>query len=117
MLSLVIIARDYISECLGSIFNQTLKYYKTIVVDGGSTDATKDIVLSYSGDVIKYFSQENTGPSAARNRGISNASGHYNAFLDADDTWLPKRLASQLAVLAADNDMAFSFSDYFISMC
>lgn len=89
---------QYIGESVDSALNQTLKASEVIVVDDGSTDNTKEILSRYDGK-IRYIYQNNRGPSAARNRGIKEAAGRYIAFLDADDTWLPKKLELQARFL------------------
>lgn len=75
----------YINKCLDSLINQTLKDIEIIVVDDGSTDKTKDIILGYNDSRIKYHYQENSGQSVARNNGQKLAKGDYVAFLDSDD--------------------------------
>jgi glycosyltransferase involved in cell wall biosynthesis len=68
-----------------------------IVVDDGSTDGTADAVRSLSG--VQYEYQENRGPGAARNRGLSLATGDAIAFCDADDQWTGDKLAIQIPLL------------------
>ena len=74
---------------------------EVIVVDDGSTDATPAILASF-GERITVFTQENEGPAVATNRAIAQARGRYVSLLDADDLWLPDKLARQLAILAAN---------------
>lgn len=71
-----------------SILNQGLKDYEIIIVDDCSKDETAQVVgeLAKENDVIRYFKQEkNSGPGAARNRGISEARGEFIEFVDGDD--------------------------------
>ena len=70
------------------------------MVDDGSADETPAVIASY-GDRVRFYRQENSGPGAARNLGIQNASGEYVAFLDSDDLWFPWTLASYQAVIEA----------------
>ncbi|MGC1456589.1 MAG: glycosyltransferase family A protein [Nitrospirota bacterium] len=77
----------FIRRSLDSVLMQTIKDYEVIVVDDGSTDDGPEIVAGYGDRRIRLIRQENRGVSAARNAGIKAASGHYIAFLDADDTW------------------------------
>lgn len=105
----------YIEEALRSVRAQTTPAEQVIVVDDGSTDATARIVAAFSD--VEYFQQEKSGPGAARNLGISHASGDYIALLDADDLWLPRKLELQLAA-SKDNPQAqlfFGLTEQFIS--
>lgn len=85
---------------LNSILAQTYKDFEVIVVDDGSTDSTGAVLKPYlERPNFKYIFQENKKQAAARNRGISEASGKYIAFLDSDDFWYPKKLELQLRIL------------------
>lgn len=81
-------AEKYISECIESIINQTYCNLEIILVDDGSTDASKKICDSYAklDKRIKVFHNENRGVSYTRNFGIINSNGKYIIFVDADDT-------------------------------
>jgi glycosyltransferase involved in cell wall biosynthesis len=74
---------------------------EVIVVDDGSTDETGAILASF-GDAITVLHQRNEGPAVATNRAIARARGRYVSLLDADDLWLPDKLARQLALLDAN---------------
>lgn len=77
----------YIENCLKSIVAQTYKNLEILCIDDGSTDGSADIIKSMAeNDLrIKYVYQENTGVSAARNRGMNEATGEYLMFVDGDD--------------------------------
>ncbi len=77
----------YIAETIKSLQAQSFKDFEVIIVNDGSTDNTQQIIESFDDDRIKSFVQENAGVSAARNRGIKEASGEYVCFLDADDLY------------------------------
>lgn len=87
-------AELYIKEALESVLGQTYQEFEIIVIDDGSTDNQKEIIstLMEKDDRIKYFYQENSGVSIARNHGILLSKGDYLAFLDADDVWYPNNL-------------------------
>ena len=91
-------SQDFILDAIHSIQNQTHPVDEIIVIDDGSTDSTQQIIQSQTSD-IKYISQENQGPSAARNTGIKVAQGDWIAFLDADDQWMPDKIEKQLLAL------------------
>jgi glycosyltransferase involved in cell wall biosynthesis len=84
-----------IGEAVDSVLAQDYRDFELIVVDDGSADNTSQVLDAYRG-TIKVFRQENKGVSAARNRGIAEASGRFIAFLDSDDLWLPQKLSTQV---------------------
>ena len=90
----------YLSEALDSILAQTFPVAELILVDDGSTDATAVVAAGYS-HRVRYIRQDNKGPGSARNAGLAVATGEFISFLDADDTWLPEKLARQIAALEA----------------
>lgn len=95
-------AARYLSAAINSVLTQTYADWEIIVIDDGSTDGTSSVVRSYSpklGAQLRYVYQANRGVSAARNRGIREARGEFVAILDADDVWLPARLARGVAVM------------------
>lgn len=78
---------DYLEECLDSLCNQSFASIEIICVDDGSSDESSVILDNYArkdSRVIVYH-RENSGVSAARNYGISRASGRYILFVDSDD--------------------------------
>lgn len=92
-------AADHLRETLSSIYNQTYKSIEIIAVDDGSSDDSIDIARSFDGRVI-LVQQPNSGPAAARNRGVAEAKGEWIAFLDADDLWVPEKLEKQLHAMS-----------------
>jgi glycosyltransferase involved in cell wall biosynthesis len=95
---------DYVTRAIESILAQTYKHYEIIVVDDGSTDASRAVLEPYM-ERITYIWQENAGPGAARNRGIRESSGQYLAFLDADDYWLEEYLENTVSFLERHLDV------------
>ncbi|HYG55797.1 MAG TPA: glycosyltransferase family 2 protein [Burkholderiales bacterium] len=81
-----------------SVRRQTWRDWELIVVDDGSRDGTAELAqeLARLEGRLRLIRQPNRGVSAARNAGIEAARGRYLAFLDADDLWLPRKLARQL---------------------
>lgn len=86
-----------VERALRSIIEQSLTPGEIIVVDDGSTDGSRAIVERIIAENpeagIRLITQQNSGVSAARNRGIAEAKGEYIALLDADDAWLTGYLA------------------------
>ncbi len=75
---------ELLKRCLNSFKNQSNKDFEIIVVDDGSKDNTLAVLKEFKSKKIKYFSQENRGPSAARNLAYSKSKGRYIAYIDAD---------------------------------
>ena len=82
-------------EAVRSALAQTWTDCEVIVIDDGSTDSTGRDLSAFEGR-IRYIRTENGGVSAARNRGIREATGDWIAFLDSDDTWNPDKLRLQM---------------------
>lgn len=82
-----------------------------LLVDDGSTDDTARVAAAASGNDLHYIWQPNAGPAAARNRGLEASRGEWVAFLDADDEWLPQKLALQFEGLHAHPDAGFCYGD------
>jgi glycosyltransferase involved in cell wall biosynthesis len=93
---------QYLKCSIESVLNQTYKNIELIVVDDGSTDNSVEIALSY-GEKLVLICQENSGVSAARNKGLANTSGTYVCFLDSDDSWEPEKVESQIALFNQPN--------------
>jgi len=87
---------SFLLEALSSVFAQTFQNYKIVVVDDGSTDATRDVLSPYK-DRLQYIWKENGGEARARNRGIREARSRFIAFLDHDDLWEPTFLETTIA--------------------
>lgn len=96
-------AARHIEVAVSSVLAQTFTDFEVIVINDGSLD-TEQLVRALQPYLsrITYLTQENRGPSAARNLGIRHARGEWLAFLDSDDAWLAHYLAEQLKFLARD---------------
>lgn len=84
---------DQVKRAIDSVLAQTFSDYELIVVDDGSTDLTPGIESLYNGR-LRYIRQTNRGVSAARNSGIRHSQAAHITFLDSDDEWNPRKLAS-----------------------
>ena len=94
----------HLREALESALAQTHRDVEIVVVDDGSTDDSATIAEGYAPRVC-CIRQDNAGPSAARNRALAVATGEFVALLDADDRYGPTKLARQVALLRAREDV------------
>lgn len=86
---------------------------EVIVVDDGSTDGSAQ-ALRQSGLPITVIKQANQGVAVARNAGIEHARGRWVAFIDADDIWLPGKLAAQRRLLAANPGARMAYTAWHV---
>jgi glycosyltransferase involved in cell wall biosynthesis len=100
----------YIGRTLATVFCQTYTDYEVIVADDGSTDDTRTVLAPWDGR-IRYFYQANRGVAAARNLALSNASGEFIAYVDADDMWYPQKLERQVHFLDRHRECGIVHSD------
>lgn len=100
----------YVEECIISLINQTYKNIEVILIDGGSTDKTPEICHEYEKEYenIRVVHKENEGVSAARNRGIEEATGDYILFVDGDD-WIENNTIEALVWLEEENESDIAF--------
>ncbi|MCX6122122.1 MAG: glycosyltransferase family 2 protein [Ignavibacteriales bacterium] len=76
---------DTIISCMDSVMGQTYKNIEYIVIDGGSTDGTIDILRKYNGNISQWISEPDNGVYYAMNKGVKMATGDIIGFLNADD--------------------------------
>lgn len=90
---------NYLEGALSMLMAQTLRPDEIVIVDDGSDvenrRAAEQIIASFP--LARLVSQQNAGPGAARNRGVSVSSGELVAFLDVDDDWAEAKLEKQVA--------------------
>ncbi|WCG37235.1 glycosyltransferase [Aerococcus urinaeequi] len=89
---------NYLEKSIQSILNQNFPYWELIVVNDGSTDSSKEILIDFSSrfEEIIYLEQENLGSGIARQNGLDIASGDYICFVDPDDFLGEKAFVSNL---------------------
>lgn len=83
---------SYLEECLASVHHQSYPALEHIVVDGGSTDASKAIVEARTSQLAWWCSEKDSGQSDAINKGLSHATGEVLGWLNSDDALLPNAL-------------------------
>ncbi len=102
----------FLAEAIESVLAQSFTDWELLLVDDGSTDGSARIARDYARShsvrirTTSHLLRRNRGMSASRNRGVRLARGEFVTFLDADDVWLPGKLASQVEALAAHPEAA-----------
>ena len=100
-------SKEFLSQAIESILNQTLKNFEFLIIDDGSTDPQiNETILSYNDKRIKYLYKENSGVADSLNFGIKQAKGEYIARMDADDISLPERFEKQIAFLQSHPEVS-----------
>ena len=98
-------SQDTLTECLDSIFYQSLQDFELIAVNDFSTDKSVEIIRSYNDPRIRVIENKNKGIVPALNTGLSCCNSNYVARMDADDVMYAERLEKQYEVLNGDSDI------------
>ncbi len=105
----------FVRESISSVMNQSYPNMQIIVVDDASTDNTKKKIIQLLEENPNKFqievNKENSGSSFSRNVGLLQAKGKYVCFLDADDLYLPNKIATQVNVMEEKTGFTFSYHD------
>jgi glycosyltransferase involved in cell wall biosynthesis len=94
-----------IKDCIESVLRQDYPFIEHIIIDGGSTDGTIDVLREYEDRIALWISEPDRGVYDAWNKGLHLAHGEWIAFLGTDDEYLPGAIAAYMA-LAKDNPAA-----------
>lgn len=103
---------SFLPAAFAAIRSQRVPSWELLVVDDGSTDATREVVAQLSASMphpVRYTQQANQGAYGARNTGVAMATGEYVAFYDSDDIWLPEHLESCVGALDANPDVDWTY--------
>lgn len=108
-------AAPFLREAIESILSQTFRDFEFLIINDGSTDQSREIILSFSDSRIRLLDNPgNIGLIATLNRGIREARGKYIVRMDADDISLTSRLEKQVGAMKSDPGIAVlaSFVDF-----
>jgi glycosyltransferase involved in cell wall biosynthesis len=83
---------QFIEQAIQSVINQSYKNYELIIIDGGSSDNTVDIIRKYDMHITYWVSEKDNGQSDAFNKGFKKSSGEFFFWLNADDVIMPGSL-------------------------
>lgn len=99
--------RDCVGKAIQSVVAQEYPCVELIVIDGGSTDGSQEIVLDYGERITFFLSEKDTGIYDAMNKGIDKATGDWLFFLGSDDTLEPGVLKGIAAYLSASKTLIY----------
>ncbi|WP_460796773.1 glycosyltransferase [Microbacterium sp. GXF0217] len=101
---------EIVGNAIESVLTQTHEALELIVIDDGSTDATRDVVAEYArlDRRVHLVAGPHAGVGASRNSGLQHASGEFIAFLDSDNTWTKRFVELSVAALDASPNVVAS---------
>jgi glycosyltransferase involved in cell wall biosynthesis len=107
---------EFISHAIQSSLDQNYPAVKTLIIDDGSTDDTREVCFAFQKerpDQFDYVRQENRGCASARNRGLGRLDDRFGfiCFLDSDDRLLPGKLAREVQLLDEHPEADFTYAD------
>ena len=99
---------DTLPACLNSVIEQTYPHKELIIIDGGSTDDTVEILASYESCIQYWISESDDGIYHAWNKALDRVNGAWIVFLGCDDVFTyPDVLADMADIVGVDNDIEF----------
>ncbi|TAK12660.1 MAG: glycosyltransferase [Anaerolineae bacterium] len=101
----------YLNDTLESVLAQEIPGLEYIVIDGGSTDGSVDIIRRHAGRLAYWTSEPDSGQAEAINKGLARATGDVIAWLNSDDIYRPGAVRAALAALDADSSLAFVYAN------
>jgi glycosyltransferase involved in cell wall biosynthesis len=118
IITVVYNGRQYIEQTIQSVINQSYKKFEYIIIDGGSTDGTLDIINKYASYITYWVSEPDKGIYDAMNKGIAKAGGNYLYFLNAGDSLKKDVFIEVSAILSNNNtiDVLYGNIEYFITI-
>jgi glycosyltransferase involved in cell wall biosynthesis len=101
----------FLEETICSVLEQDYEPIEYIVVDGGSTDGSVDIIRRYEDRLASWTSEPDRGQAHALNNGFACSTGTYLGFLNSDDTLLPGAVSRLVGELERDPGLALAYGD------
>jgi hypothetical protein len=102
---------NFLEGTIRSVLAQEGVRIEYLIVDGGSTDGSLEIIRRYSPQLDWWVSEPDHGQAEAINKGLQRASGQYVAWLNSDDLYLPGAVEAAAAILDTNPDLGMVFSD------
>ena len=101
----------FLEETIQSVLTQDYSNIEYIIIDGGSTDGSVEIIRKYETDLAYWISEPDRGQTDAINKGFAIARGDILAWLNSDDTYLPNAVAQAVAFLQSNPETGMVYGD------
>jgi len=102
---------NYLERTINSVLNQDYPNIEYIIMDGGSTDGSVEIIQKYSQKLSYWQSEKDLGQTDAINKGFSRANGQIFAWLNSDDTYEPRAISEAVNYLLDYPDVGMVYGD------
>lgn len=104
----------YLEDTILSVINQTYKNIEIIIIDGGSTDNSVDIIKKYKDKIHFWVSEKDKGQANAINKGFKKASGEIFAWLNSDDLYTENAVEQIVNEFNKDPSVSIVYGDYYL---
>ena len=111
IITVVLNNAECIEECIKSVLDQAYKNIEYIIVDGGSTDGTTEIIRKYESKIAKWISEPDRGIYDAMNKGLRLASGDVVGILNSDDVYYDESVIQCIAKVMQNQSIDACYSD------
>jgi glycosyltransferase involved in cell wall biosynthesis len=101
----------YLEQALRSVLGQAYPRLEFIVIDGGSTDGSREVIERYAGQLAHSSSEPDRGQADAINKGLRRAGGEIVAWLNSDDAYLPGAIHAAVEALETDPSLGLVYAD------
>ncbi len=109
IITVVFNGEQHLEETIQSVINQTYENVEYIIIDGGSSDGTLDIIKKYENKIDYWVSERDEGIYDAMNKGIKLAQGDIIGIVNSDDILYPKTLQDVVAVFYENKNIGFVY--------
>ncbi len=101
----------YLEMTIRSVLEQDYPNIEYLVIDGGSTDESVDVIRKYEGQLAGWISEKDRGQTDAINKGFARATGEILAWINSDDTYQPGAIREAVSILQSRPELGMVYGD------